>query len=93
MNAQAAAVKILLDGLPAADRAALVARYAPKAQPPPRKALARGLTLTSAATASGYSVATIARAVAKGHLRAVRPTNGRPRILETDLAEWLEAQS
>jgi excisionase family DNA binding protein len=53
----------------------------------------RGYTIAGAAKIVGFSTMTLRRAIAKGELRVVRPTRSRPRILEQDLAAWMEGRS
>ena len=53
----------------------------------------RALTLAASARSSGWSTMTLRRAIGRGDLRTVKPTGGRPRILESDLAAWMEGRS
>ncbi len=52
-----------------------------------------GYTIAGAAKIVGFSTMTLRRAIGRGELRAVHPTKSRPRILEQDLAAWMECRS
>jgi hypothetical protein len=59
---------------------------------PERTAPDTAHTIRAAAKAAGYSTMTLHRAIRAGTLSVVRPTGGRPRVLESELARWMQGR-
>lgn len=84
--------RLALDALPPADRAELLADFAPETTAPIHSE-GRALNLADAARSSGVSRMTIHRAIKAGTLKACFPYAGaRPRITEAELSRWLGAK-
>ncbi len=65
----------------------------PEPQPAQAPAPEVAHTLTAAAKAAGYSTMTLQRAIRAGTLRVVRPTGARPRVLQSELARWMQGKT
>ena len=49
-------------------------------------------TIRAAAKVANYSAMTLHRAIRAGTLNVVRPTGGRPRVLQSELARWMQGR-